>query len=419
MKGSYKFILAIAVFLFALMYFFRFRQIPAYQIPEKNSVKIIGRVTRQPYLKGSNQIIGLGPITIKTSRFPSYYYNQKLMVIGKFNRQVTTGAYSKFFTSYPAIQVLEINGKFQPIKNLTANLLKIRGHFGGVLGELFPEPHASLLMGIIFGIKSQMPVGFWEKLQQTGTLHIVVASGQNVSIIARILVSILVLVVSRKKAVVLAGFGVAAYILMAGAEPPLVRAGIMAMVAFTAQLFGREQEGTLALFLAAGLMLLVSPMVVFDLGFQLSLMATAGIIWIYPLFKSGILNKLGFFDEALSTTISAQVGVTPLIVIYFGRISLLSPLINALILWTVPLLMVMGIMSVFLGLALRPIAVVFSWFTWLLAAYFIGVVEVFGRLPGISWEVGQVSFWWAIGYYLLAGWLIYRYHCRSHRYSHE
>jgi competence protein ComEC len=399
-------LLAAVLLILLPLYLWRLRQVPVYRIPEDKTVKVTGWITRQPYLKGSNQIINVGPITVKTDRFPRYFYGQKISLSGNFTRRLTTGDYPQYYSSYPSIIFLAGSGKGGLVDRLTGVLLSLREKFSRTLGKFFPEPHASLLMGIIFGVKSQLPPEFWDKLQQTGTLHVVVASGQNVSIVARILLAVLVLAVNRRVAVFLAGLGVAAYILMAGAEPPLVRAGIMATVGYAAQLFGRQEEGTVALLLAVVIMLIVSPLVLFDVGFQLSLAATAGIIWVYPLIRRGIILKLGFFGEALAATLAAQVGVTPLLINYFGQVSLLSPLVNGLILWMVPLLMILGITIVGLGLVFRPLAVGLSWFVWALASLFIGVIELFGGLPGANLSIGPLPSVVFPGYYLLIGALV-------------
>ena len=258
-----------------------------------------------------------------------------------------------------------------------------------------------------------MPQNFWQNLRETGTLHVVVASGQNVSMVANFLIGVLVLLISRRKALWLAMGGAILYVLMVGAEPPVVRAGIMAILAYLAQFLGREEEGTLALFFAAGVMLLINPLLLFDLGFQLSFTATGGILWLYPWLKEKKLFSLPFLGEALATTLAAQIGVMPILLTNFGQISFLSPLINALVLWEVPLIMVLGLIVILLGLFIKPLAVVLSWFVWLLLTFFVKVIELFGSFSWVSWEIKKPSFYWAVGYYLVLGYLLWRKHERS------
>jgi len=103
----------------------------------------------------------------------------------------------------------------------------------------------------------------------------------------------------------------------------VVRAGIMATLAFIASFFGREQDGSMALVLAGMVMLLASPLILFDVGFQLSFAATAGILWLYPWFKGMKFFSLPFLGEGLATTMAAQLGVMPIILVTFGEMSLL------------------------------------------------------------------------------------------------
>jgi len=298
-----------------------------------------------------------------------------------------------------------------------ATLLKTRGRIERVIGGLLPEPQSSLLLGVLFGAKRQMPQEFWQNLRKTGTLHIVVASGQNVTMVARFLIAALVWVVNRRKALVLAIMGVILYVLMVGAEAPVVRAGIMAILTYLAQSLGREEEGMIALLMAAGMMVLMSPLILFDIGFQLSFTATAGILWLYPLVKKRKFFSLPVLGEGLATTLAAQLGVMPILLTNFGQISFLSPLINALVLWVVPMVMVFGSLVAVFGLIINPIALVLSWFVWLFLTYFVKLINLAGNLPWISLELGKLSFWWAIGYYLVLVYFVWRGYRNGNRFS--
>ncbi len=413
MKPAQKaFFLCLLAF-FLLFYFFRLNQVQEDNIPENVPVRIVGRVSQQPYLKGSNQIIEVGPVLVQTSRFPGYFYGQRIEVFGKFKRRVLGPFQTQFVTYYPAIRLVEEEEGLRLGLFFQKTLFNIRGHLEKVVNQLFSEPQASLLNGILLGSKKEMPQDFWQNLRETGTLHVVVASGQNVSMVANFLISILVLLVNRRKAVWLAMGGAVLYVLMVGAEPPVVRAGIMAVLAYLAQFLGREGEGTLALLLAAGLMLLVDPLLLFDLGFQLSFSATAGILWLYPWLKGKKLFSVPVLGEALATTLAAQLGVMPLLLMNFGKISFLSPLINALILWEVPLIMILGLVVILAGLLIKPLAQVLSWFVWLLLTVFVKVIEFFGSFSWVSLEIKEPSVYWAVGYYLVLVYFLWRKHERS------
>jgi competence protein ComEC len=396
--------------LFIPLYLFKLHSIPIYQIPEDTEIRLRGRLTQQPYLKDSQQIIYLGPIMIVTDRFPGYFYGQKLEVFGRFEKEVTNFFQVRYFAYFPRIRLIEEPQFGLGTAKLMTILIKVRGRIEKGISRLLPEPHSSLLLGILFGIKHQMPEEFLQNLRKTGTLHIVVASGQNVTLVARFLILLLVWLISRRWALILAVVGVVFYILMVGAEAPVVRAGIMATLAFMAQFLGREEEGTIALLVAAAAMLLISPLIIFDIGFQLSFMATAGILWLYPLLvkRGKRIFQTPILGESLAMTLAAQLGVMPILLANFGQISVLSPLINTLVLWIVPLVMVLGTVLALFSLVINPLAQLLSWFLWVLLTYFVKVINLAGVLPWISWETGQLSLWWAVGYYLVLGYFLWR-----------
>lgn len=391
-------------FLFLSFYFWRLFNLPKLIIPENQPVKIIGRVTKQPYLKGSYQIISMGPVLIRTNRFPGYFYGDKLVVVGGFKKQVINSFLTQYFAFFPTIQKIKEEQNLVNQRNFIRRLLKTRGQIEQNLNQLLPEPQASLLLGVIFGVKSQMPENFWQNLRKTGTLHLVVASGQNVVMVTGFLMNSLVWFSRRRGVILITLLGIVIYVLMVGAEAPAVRAGLMAMMILVGQLLGREGNQGKFLLLTAMVMLLISPLMLFDIGFQLSFAATAGIIWIYPILKGKMLNSvvvIPLLGEAFLVTISAQLATLPLLLVNFGQFSWLSPLVNSLILPTIPIVMALGIILSGLSFISKLLAQVLAWFIWPFLTWFIKIVDWFGQLPMGNWEIGKISWWWMVGYYLI------------------
>jgi competence protein ComEC len=220
-----------------------------------------------------------------------------------------------------------------------------------VYQKSLPEPHASLLAGLTLGSKAGLPASFWETLKKTGTAHVVVASGMNVTLVAGFLIGILVILLPRKKAIPLALAGVWTYSLLSGFDAPIVRAAIMGSVTFIAQALGRLQAASRALFLSAALMLIIKPDWITDLGFILSFVATASLMLFERKIASLIRFVPGIFREGLSTSLAAQIGVAPILFATFGQFSLLSPIINALVLWTIAPITIIGGIGGIIGLA--------------------------------------------------------------------
>ena len=431
--------------LFIIFYLWRLSSLPQLAIPERQTVKIVGRVTTQPYLKGSYQIINLGNVLVRTNRFPGYFYGERLIIVGRFEKRVINPFLVQYFAFFPTIQKIEDEENFSPQRSFIKFLLKTRGQIEKNLSQLLPEPQASLLLGVVFGVKKQMPENFWQNLRKTGTLHLVVASGQNVVIISGFLMNSLVFFLKRRMAILITLLTLVAYVFLVGAEPPAIRAGLMAGMILLGQFLGREGDQGKFLLLTAMIIILISPLMLFDIGFQLSFAATAGLIWIYPILRkktfysfsenfdsvsdslgknrslvnelSGarkvkshkicwtrrVLNFMAAFPllgESFLVTISAQLATLPILLVNFGQFSWLSPLVNILVLPIIPSLMALGLALSVLSFVSRFFSQVLAWFLWPLLTWFVGVVNWFGHWSWISWEVGKLSGWWAGGYYL-------------------
>lgn len=401
MRPAQKAFVCLFLIIVVALYFFRLQSVLSLNIPENVVVTLRGRVTQQPYLKGSYQLISLGPIFLRTERFPGYFYGDYLEVTGKFERRVISSFYSQYYASFPTIRVAQEREGLDLLARFKKRLYYLRGRLEKTVEQFLPEPQSSLEMGILLGAKKEMPENFLQNLRNTGTLHIIVASGYNLSVVAGFLISTLVCFMNRRKALIVAFLGVIFYTLMVGAEPPVVRAAIMVSLAYTAQYLGRLRDGLIALIVAALIMLLVSPLILFDIGFQLSLMATAGILLVYPLLKEKKLFHLPIVGDDLATTLSAQIGVTPILLANFGNLSFLSPLINALVLPLIPFLMNLGGIMVFFGFFSRLIGQVLAWFLWLPLTYFVKLIDCLGGLSWINLPIEGLSFWWGVGYYFV------------------
>lgn len=259
------------------------------------------------------------------------------------------------------------------------------------ISQLLPSPQAELLSGILLGQNQNLPPALKIALRDTATLHTVVASGQNLSLVAGFLLSLAPLI-GRKQAIILSLLAVFVYTLLAGLQVPIIRASLMFSLAALAQFSGRQKSGFWVLTFTAGLMLLVNPKWITSLSFQLSFLATFGVVVVAPVFLK-FLDKLPVIGQDLAVTLAAQAMVIPAVAQNFHQISLVSLMTNVLTLWTVPFIMILGILSLilpFLSLAVNA-----------LLTYFIYVVQFFAVLP-FAWEYVGEQIWivW-VGYYLL------------------
>lgn len=260
------------------------------------------------------------------------------------------------------------------------------------INRMLPSPQAELLSGILLGQNKKLPGNFKIALRDTSTLHIVVASGQNLSMVAAFFLS-LAGVIKRRQAIILSLLAVLLYTLLTGAQVPVLRAAIMFSLASLAQILGRQREGWWVLTVTAGLMLLVNPGWITDLSFQLSFLATFGVIVVAPILLR-YLKSFPVIGQDLAVTLAAQLMVMPVIAQNFHQISLVSLVTNVLILWTIPFIMIGGVAMLIFG---SLVGIVVN----ALLTYFIYIVQFFASLS-FAWEyVGeQMRIVW-IGYYMI------------------
>lgn len=269
--------------------------------------------------------------------------------------------------------------------------------------EFLSSPKSELLSGMILGHRENLPGELRLALRDTSTIHIVVVSGQNLTLLAGLIMN-LSGVLTRRVTIIFATLAVIGYLLLSGVQIPALRAAIMVSLAYTAQILGRENDGFWGLGLAAGLLLLINPAWISDLSFILSFLATFGVVVVAPILAKHISFLPHFLKETVAVTVAAQLMVTPVIAQNFHQFSLVSIPANLLILWTVPYIMVGGIFMLFLGTLWVFAGQVVALALNVLLSYFIYVVSFFGSLP-FAWEYVGEQIWivW-IGYYcILAG----------------
>ena len=264
----------------------------------------------------------------------------------------------------------------------------------------------------MLGVQETIPFSLRQQLVATSTIHIVVVSGQNLTILAGFLLN-LAGYLGRKKVLFLSLFVIVFYSLLTGLQVPVIRAAIMVTLATLAQILGKERTGWWVLSMTGGAMLLYNPNWLLNISFQLSFLATFGVVIVAPI----VIKKLKWVPmilrEDLGVTISAQALVMPILAYNFGQISLTAIVVNSLILWLVPMIMVLGAVLAGAGLVLGPWAAPIGWLAYGPLHLMVGVISWFGGLSFVSWTVDLKasvigSFTWVFLYYLVLGVVIWR-----------
>ncbi len=273
------------------------------------------------------------------------------------------------------------------------------------IDHLLPYPESALLSGILLGVQSSLPVNLKKELTATSTIHIVVVSGQNLTILAGFVMS-LVTTFGRRKTLVITLLVIVLYSLLTGLGVPVIRAAVMVTLTYLAQLFGRQGAGSWVLFLTAAVMLLINPNWLLNISFQLSFLATLGVVVVSPVIISRLKLVPEILREDLAVSLSAQLLTLPVIAFNFGQMSLIGLVVNSLILWTISPVMIVGILALlasFVGLFLGQII---GLLPGILLTYFVDVVKIGATLPGAGIKVPQTSLIFWAGYYLTAGGIV-------------
>jgi competence protein ComEC len=208
------------------------------------------------------------------------------------------------------------------------------------------------------------------------------------------------------------------YALLAGMNPPVIRAAIMGSLFIIAEYLGRQQNAIIALAFAAAVMVGIQPQLLWSVSFQLSFLAMAGLVLLYPYFqrwgrkrvaaicgdRKTLVTAGSMITDGFAATLAAIVAVGPLITYNFGVVSLVGLPATFFSLPALPAIIVTAALVAFVGLFALLMAQILGWLAWLFLSYFLLVVQGFDALPYSSLEVSTISTWHIWGYYvILAG----------------
>ncbi|MDH4359039.1 MAG: ComEC/Rec2 family competence protein [Candidatus Berkelbacteria bacterium] len=287
--------------------------------------------------------------------------------------------------------------------------------------ELFAGDTAVLAKGLIIGSSSGFSDRFKDNLQGSGTSHIVAVSGYNVSIITVIIFQLIRNLFSRRSAIISSILFLAGFCLLSGFTPSVTRASFMGGVYILSKIIGRKGTAINSLFVAGLVMLLVNPYTLWDISFELSFAATAGLAFSDEIM--GFIKKKVLFATLLTIlaeTLVAQIFTLPIILLYFGRVSLVAPLANILILPIIPLAMLFVSLAIAAFFVLKPLGIIIGGLTSVILNYVMLVINGLGSLRWSSYGFDKIHWGWTIAAYILliAVSIIIREKIRSKRLQH-
>jgi competence protein ComEC len=362
-----------------------------------------------------------GVVLVEAPVGGSYRYGDPVRVRGELITppELDTFSYRDYLARQGVYSLMryaqvEVSGDRQG-NPLRAELLDFREQAQIEIAQLLPDPQASLLAGILLGIESGISADVREAFNATGATHVIAISGSNMVILAGLIQSICLRLIKKPRVVAAITItGVLGYAVFVGGDAAVMRAAIMTTLGLVATQLYRQTFGLASLSFAALLMTAINPLALWDVGFQLSFLATLGLIlYVEPLqnwLEKGLLRVfpettaqqvVALVSDAFVVTVAAQISTTPIMAYTFERFSLVSLPVNFLIIPAQTPLMVLGGIGVLAGLIFQPLGQIFAWGSWVFLSWTLWIVRLFARLPNASLVVEEISPAAVWGIYLL------------------
>ncbi|PIU54854.1 MAG: DNA internalization-related competence protein ComEC/Rec2, partial [Chloroflexi bacterium CG07_land_8_20_14_0_80_51_10] len=182
------------------------------------------------------------------------------------------------------ITLVEAGQKPKPMELI----YRLRDSMSQALDKALPEPQCSLAKAMLLGQRGSLSTEVREDFSRTGTSHLLAISGVHVSIVAGVVLSAGVWAFGRQRPTyfLLALAVIWLYTMLAGMRPSAIRAATMGSLWLYADWIGRPRSAFTALTFAAAIMLAFNPLLLWDVGFQLSFAAMAGLVFLTPIFQN-------------------------------------------------------------------------------------------------------------------------------------
>jgi competence protein ComEC len=286
----------------------------------------------------------------------------------------------QFQISFATVEVLERGGG-NPI---IAGLLTFKEAFVGKLGLVLSEPQSGLGVGLLLGVKRALGEELEEAFRKTGIIHIVVLSGYNVMLVVAFVLFILGTFLPFTARAVCGIIAIVLFALLVGLSPTVVRASIMASLVLLAPLLGRRYHLLRALMVAGCVMIFINPYILlYDVGFQLSFLATLGLILVAPQFELLFMRAPNTLKvrEFFIATLATQVAVAPLLLYQIGELSLIALIVNVLVLPMVGVAMLLTFITGMVAFVSLPLANISAIPTHFSLLYIIECARFFAGVP--------------------------------------
>src|SRR3989344_195270 len=269
MSSSKSFLLySVAIFILGLAVSLRIAwQSPEQILPKNQYIKLVATLKREPRIYEARQVLEIGDGKVYCDLYPRYRIGDRLQITGEIDGQGRI-----FNAKVEKLGEREVAGVGEAGKWMS----QLRSKISQNVTQLLPSREATLVVGTVLGV-DDIEKQFRDQLIKTGTIHVVVVSGQNLMIVAGVFLT-LGKYLGKRFSLFLALFVSLLYAALTGFEPPVVRATLMVAAATLAVYFGRESLPIWNLLMAAVLILFIWPQAILEISFQLTFAATLGIM---------------------------------------------------------------------------------------------------------------------------------------------
>ncbi|MFH1288041.1 MAG: ComEC/Rec2 family competence protein [bacterium] len=403
-------------------------------------VEIIGRIADEPrmYSRVTNYALSLESIDdvgikgkIKLAIYGGRVFSYNDVV--KFKAKLKHPNF--YLLSNAANAVSSVSGsKVEKIGRYKKNILKnasisFKKYVQNLYSYYLPKMESVLLSGIVLGLDQNIPEGVQQIFRDTGTVHILAASGLNVGLVGIIcfVVIVNILRLPKKTAVIPSILLVWFYALTTGLNPPVVRSAITLTVLFLGYIIERDGDVLNSLTLAALIILLLNPLALFSISFQLSFVCVLSMILIYPELENFQIkrvnkeekkkkedlekinkdfpnNYMNRFSNNIKTlfllSLAIQIGVWPISAFYFQQVSLISVIANIFVVPLVSVILYLGITMIIFSKVFF-LAKILANTSWFLLIILEKIVLFFSRLPYSNFHIKSPSLFFILCYYVI------------------
>ncbi len=360
-------------------------------------------------------------VLVTTDRFANIRYGDELFVTGKLMEPSSFETDLGRTFNYPGY--LRARGvaymmQYADIEKVSSGkgnrvvsaLLSFKMRFMENIETVLQEPHAGLSEGLLLGVKRALGEDLETVFRKTGIIHIVVLSGYNIMLVVAFVMYVLAFLLPMRARLVFGIVAVSAFALMVGLSATVVRASIMAALVLVARSFGRTYTVMRALMLAGLVMLFINPYLpVYDTGFQLSFVATLGLILVAPVIEARLhlVPTVIGLREFLTATLATQLFVMPILLYQIGEFSVVSVVVNVLVLPMVPVAMLLTFAAGMLVFVSHTLALPIAFVAYGSLTYIISVATFFAALPFASFVVPTFPFVGVLVAYGVLGYGLY------------